>query len=235
MSILLLEDDKVIRETVAEYLILADFEVHKAATFGEAEVILDRYSSQLTLAILDVQVPGGNGFLLGKEIRKSGDLPVFFLTARDDENSRIAGFEIGADDYIVKPFSPRELVLRVEALHRRSAEKTTNTQKTRRFILQQDQLHDELHVQVESQRVYCNDKELLLTPSEWGIIEMFTAHPGIVLSRDRVESTVLGYHDSLASRSLDTHMANLRTKLGGTGWIQTLRGKGYRFLGEPSD
>lgn len=226
--ILLLEDDDDIRDAVGEYLRLADHEV-TTATNGRAalEAIA---SARFDLCLLDVRVPGPSGFEVAKSVRDRGvDIPILFLTARDDEAARITGFELGADDYIAKPFSPRELVLRVGAILRRAgnAAPSPDTRELA-FFLAGSALRfvaTRHHLEVDGRRV-------ALTPTEWRIFEWFVDNPGQVISRDALLETILGYGEALDSRTADTHIKNLRAKLGTAAWIETVRGFGYRFAGE---
>jgi len=221
--IVLLEDDEAIREAVAGYLRRED---HEIEAFDDGIAVSDACRESLPdLCILDVGVPGRDGFTVAAEVRARSPVPIIFLTSRDDEESRVSGFELGADDYVVKPFSPRELVLRVNAVLRRVSPRTSQVDGT---WAQGDHL---LRIEGERHEVVLDDRRVDLTATEWRILEMLVrAHPGVVERRTVVE-TVLGYGESVQTRAIDTHMKNLRAKLGSADWIETVRSVGYRFGG----
>lgn len=227
--ILLLEDDDLIRDAVAEYLTLADHEVVALADGSEAIAACER--EPFDMCVLDIMVPGSSGLAVAKHIRARSDTPVLFLTARSDEASRITGFEIGADDYVTKPFSPRELVLRVQAILRRGSGAATAAAGSaspecsyvcgdRRLVLDR-----------ERHQVLENGRPVDLTSTEWKVLEALVEHAGRVLSRDAILAAALGYDTGVETRTADTHLKNLRRKLGDPGWIATVRGFGYRFEG----
>jgi DNA-binding response OmpR family regulator len=229
--IVLVEDADSIRDVVTEYLRLDGHEVSEFER-GE-EVVRFVGSHSIDLCILDLMVPGKNGFQIAKEIRAFSHMPILFLTARDDEASRITGFEIGGDDYIVKPFSPRELVLRVNAILRRGtrsqagADAISAAAPALHVRLQQD----DLRLSPEEHRVYLNEEELELTATEWRILHYFMERPGRVVPREQLMESVLDYSPETSSRTVDSHVKNLRSKLGNPGWLETVRGLGYRFTG----
>jgi DNA-binding response OmpR family regulator len=223
--IFLVEDNESIREAVAGYLKL---EEHEVIEFGSvADVLEVMRHKQPDLAILDVMLPDGSGFALAKKIRAVSRMPLVFLTAREAESDRITGFEIGADDYIVKPFSPKELVLRVQALLRRygtpAAPKGIDGcwgHGTSRLCLD-----------AGGHRAVLDGSELDLTAAEWRILEYLALNAGIVVSREHLLGESLGYAYEGSERTIDTHVKNLRAKLGDRGWVETVRGFGYRFPG----
>jgi DNA-binding response OmpR family regulator len=224
--ILLLEDDDAIREAVTGYLEHAGHAVTACADGDSAVARSD--GGRVDLCVLDVSVPGRSGFEVATEMRAAGPVPVLFLTSRDDEASRIEGFELGADDYVVKPFSPRELVLRVEAILRRTA--GTGAQRTgpRRWVSGEARLELDL----PARHLSVDGEPRTLTATEWRILTaLLEAAPGVV-TRPAIGESVLGYSGEVESRATDTHMKNLRAKLGPGAWIETVRGIGFRFLGE---
>jgi len=222
--ILIAEDSDTIREVVSEYLQLADHEVVEFAS-GQDVVAYVR-STPPDLCILDLMLPGRSGFQIAKEIRSFSGIPLLFLTARDDEASRITGFEVGADDYIIKPFSPRELVLRVGAILRRVSEQSAHPAEHRCTLS-----GSILHIQDSLHRVSLDGENLVLTHTEWRILIFLVTHPDMVVGRDRLMDSVLEYSSDINSRTVDSHMRNLRAKLGAVQWIETVRGVGYRFAG----
>lgn len=229
-EILLMEDEADIREAVREYLTLAD---HTVTGVGDGNAALAA-AGPFDLHILDVRVPGPSGFEVAKAIRRRGDeAPIIFLTARDDEASRITGFELGADDYISKPFSPRELVLRVEAMLRRlrpDAHHPDRGEDTDRG-LRSSVGERKLTLDREGHLVTVDGEAVSLTPTEWRVLDWFLSHPDQVITRDALLETVLGYGEATESRTADTHIKNLRAKLRSPDWIETVRGFGYRFGG----
>lgn len=225
--ILLVEDNPLITEAVSGYL---QVEGYQTLTFGKVAGVLDVIKrGTVDLAILDIMLPDGNGFVLAKEIRKISTLPIIFLTAKDSESDRILGFETGADDYVCKPFSTKELVLRVQALLRRTGTK----QETESGNKQSWKLgKDTLDIDSEKHSLFVNGKETYLTSAEWKILLYLSDTPTQVISREKILSECLNYYFEGSERTIDTHIANLRTKLGQGDWIGTVRGFGYRFNGE---
>lgn len=221
--ILVLEDDDLIADAVVEYL---ELENHTVSAVASADAALQLVADEsFDVFILDVMVPGGSGFAVAKEIRRTRSEPILFLTARTDEASRITGFEIGADDYVVKPFSPRELVLRVAALLRRSGAVGARRYRCGAATLSLDVPRRELLV---------GDAPTELTGAEWRILAHLAAKPGYLCPREELIREALGYDSAIETRAVDTHVKNLRAKLGAACWIETVRGVGYRFGGEPA-
>ena len=223
-QILILEDNDSIREAVTGYLELEDHEVHQSSKIeGTLEMVR---KTEPDLLILDVMLPDGNGFNLAKKIKKEKDYPVIFLTARDQESDRITGFELGADDYVVKPFSPKELVLRVNALLRRVSSKTEENGKK--------WIHGNYTIEIDREKhlITENGKTLNFTTAEWKIIEYLSENAGMVLSREKILARCLEYFYEGSERTVDTHIKNIRRKLDDPDFITTVRGFGYRFEGK---
>lgn len=198
-------------------------------------LILDRVGQHL----LDAQ--GGLAFRsLGAEVcgiregnqgcSRAQGLPIIFLTAKASESDRITGFELGADDYVVKPFSPRELSLRVEAVLRRSGSGGAKPGATMSWVLGKQVLE----LDEAAHRASVAGNEINLTVAEWKILSYLATHLGVVVGRERLLGESLDYLVAEGSeRTVDTHIKNLRAKLGSAGWIETVRGFGYRFSGTP--
>lgn len=225
--IYVIEDNPQIREAVVEYLKLKDHEVREFAnTKGVLEAVTIRPPD---LCILDVLLPDGNGFALAKKLReKTPDVPFIFLTAKDSESDRILGLELGAEDYVVKPFSPRELVLRVEAVLRRTGKRASRGISAGVWALGASVLRiDEV-----SHTITVDDREIKLTGAEWKILLYLASQPEVLRSRERILGECLDYVYVGSERTIDTHIKNLRNKLGQDGWIETVRGFGYRFRGK---
>ena len=221
-TILVVEDDTDILRLVAHNLKVADFDVLTARDGYEALSIAKKALPQLV--ILDLMLPGLDGFEVCKELKRSPvtrRIPVLMLTARGEEVDRIVGLELGADDYVVKPFSPRELILRVRAILRRFTPEERPPTRWQR---------DGLEVDLEAHRVMLNDKEIDLTATEFRLLVELIRKIGKVLTRDQLLDTVWGYQFDGYARTVDTHIRRLRQKIGPYAeWIETIRGVGYRF------
>lgn len=224
--ILVVEDNNTIREAVSSYLQLAD---HKVTTFEALAGVKDTVSTENPdLLLLDAMLPDGDGFIFAKELRQKSQIPLIFMSARESESDRITGFEIGADDYIVKPFSPKELVLRVNAVLRRSAVNTGGVNS------QVWELGDSiLETDEDSHKALLNGSVLKLTAAEWKILLYLSSNGGAVVSREQILDRCLEYSFEGYDRTVDTHIKNLRAKLNNPSWIETVRGYGYRFAGSP--
>jgi two-component system phosphate regulon response regulator PhoB len=233
-TILLVEDNEAIAEAVVSYLELAD---HTVVSFpGSEGVVAAVRNERPDLAVLDVMLPGESGFALARMIRDARACPFVFLTARESEGDRILGFELGAEDYVVKPFSPRELVLRIEAILRRvSGGLEPPSAEGREFSANGDlSFFSEERTLIASpsrHELVVDDTEVKLTASEWRILIYLVRRPGVLVSREQLLTEGLDYLHDGSERTVDTHVKNIRAKLTGS-WIETVRGFGYRFLGE---
>ena len=229
-KVLLLEDNELIRNAVQEYFEINGFEVIGLATIQDAREVLKQHRPDAT--ILDIMLPDGSGLHLAKEIRREHDFPILFLTAKEEESDRILGFEVGGDDYVVKPFSTKELLLRVKALLRRSTPSNgVEQQQISRWMLK----GRTLEVDQKAHKVYRDGEELHLTSSEWSLLTYLVQRPDQAVSRSSLLGECLGYLYSGSERTVDTHIANLRNRLGDGDWIETIRGFGYRFFGEQAE
>lgn len=221
-TILVVEDDVDILQLVAHNLKAADFNVLTAQEGYEALSVAKKHLPQLV--ILDIMLPGLDGFEVCKELRRSPttrNIPILMLTAKGEEVDRIVGMELGADDYVVKPFSPRELMLRVRAILRRFAPEEPVITKW---------LRNGLAVDFEAHRVTVNDQQTNLTATEFRLLAELIRNVGKVMTRDKLLDKVWGYQFDGYARTVDTHIRRLRQKLGPYAeWIETVRGVGYRF------
>lgn len=205
------------------YLELADHQVREFETADGVEASLEREPADLL--VLDIMLPGQSGFALAKRLRSRFSTPFLFLSAREAESDRIFGFELGADDYVVKPFSPRELVLRIDAILRRGAGGHQHAD----LVLQLGD--NRLEIAGHAHAASINSDQLELTASEWRILLYLAGRPQIVVSREQILTECLDYLHDGSERTVDTHVKNLRAKLGNPDWIETVRGFGYRFAG----
>ena len=219
MKLLIVDDEKRIRALVAKYASFEGYETDEAED-GMQAVTMCR-ERRYDLIIMDVMMPELDGFSAVREIRKHSDTPVIMLSARGEEYDRIHGFELGIDDYVVKPFSPKELMMRVGAVLKRSgSDKTTEETVT----------IDGLTVNFTARRVTVDGQELDLSPKEYDLLFYMVRNRGIALSREKLISDVWGYDFFGDDRTLDTHIKLLRRQLGRyADRITTLRGVGYRF------
>jgi DNA-binding response OmpR family regulator len=224
-KILIIEDDKNIAKLVKYNLEKAGYECSLAATGEKALEILETLS--IDLIILDIMLPGMDGFeacRLIKERPKLRNIPLIMLTAKGEELDRVVGFELGADDYIVKPFSPRELILRIKAILRRG-----KTEEVKKDVLQVGNLV----IDIPERKVTLNQKEIELTPMEFKLLATLLERQGRVQSRERLLSDIWEIEADIDTRTIDTHIKRLRKKLAKLGsLIETVRGLGYRFKEE---
>ena len=227
MKILVIEDEPDIRRNLEYNLSREGFSVSWAASISEAKLILN--SDYFNLILLDLMLPDGSGLDLCKSIKsdsKTESTPIIILTAKDDEVDRVVGFELGADDYVTKPFSVRELILRVKAVLKRGTKKREIVEVERQFA--------DLKIDVDSHEVHVDDKKINLTALEFRLLRQLVDRRGRVQSRDQLLSDVWGYSSEVTTRTVDTHVKRLREKLGPMGkYVQTIRGVGYKFARTP--
>lgn len=215
-KILLVEDEAGIRSFVVPYLVQAGFEVDESddGTRGLEMAMSGKYA----LIILDVMLPGMDGYSICAEIRKTSRVPVLMLTARSEEGDIVSGFEAGADDYLAKPFSPRELTARIKALMARSYPKKSDKVRLGAVVIDTDACE-----------VFCDSRQLALTPKEFDLLLLLVQNPNRIFSREELFETVWGYDAMGDSRTVDTHVKQLREKLGvHRQIIATVWGKGYK-------
>ena len=226
MRILIVDDEEAIRKLVRKYAEFAGYEVAEAKDGMEA-VLLCR-KEEYDCVIMDIMMPELDGFSACREIRKTSDVPILLLSARGEEYDKINGFEFGADDYIVKPFSPRELMLRVEAVLRRV--KTQGRAEKETESVGDVYTYNGLTVDFTARIVMIDGKPLSLSPKEYDLLFYFVRNRNIALSREKLISDVWGYDFFGSDRTLDTHIKLLRKSIGRfSECVVTLRGVGYRF------
>ncbi|MDQ6687919.1 MAG: response regulator transcription factor [Actinomycetota bacterium] len=214
--VVVVEDESAIADVIRLNLAGAGFGVHLCAD-GES-ALRDIASLRPAAVILDVGLPGMDGVEVCRRLRGAGDwTPVLFVTARDDEVDRILALEMGADDYVTKPFSPRELVARVAGVLRRTSGATSETALVAGSV----------RVEPTQRRVYVEDGEISLTATEFDLLAQLMRSPGRVFSREQLISQVWGYSAIAGVRTVDVHVAQVRSKLGAASPIRTVRGVGY--------
>jgi DNA-binding response OmpR family regulator len=224
MKILVVEDDPRISE-VLEYALKADgYEVQTAQRGREAAEIARKSSPGLI--VLDVGLPDIDGFEVCRLVRTFSDVPVIFLTSRSDEIDRVVGLEIGGDDYVVKPFSPRELLARIKAILRRNhrPEPAAKAEDREGALLR----YGPITIDPEKFRIHCDSREIVLTAQEFKLLELLVRHPGRVFTREQVLNRAWGEGGLVADRTIDVHVKSLRKKFGQFEFIETVRGIGYR-------
>lgn len=225
--ILIVEDEAKISGIVRAYL---EKEGYAVRTAGTGQQALDLLKGSFDLVILDLKLPDIQGEEICKIIRQHSDTPVIMLTAKSGEEDRIKGLGIGADDYVVKPFSPKELVARVKALLRRA---TRAKKKTKSFN------GGTLRIDVINHEVLKEGRQVVLTPTEFKILIALSDNPGRVLSRDQLVNSVQGYDFEGYDRTIDAHVKNLRHKIEKDSrepeFIKTVYGLGYKFTGSPDE
>ena len=216
--LLLVEDDDSIGRLVKSYLEQQDgWRVIWLRTGEEAIAELRRHP--VRLVVLDLGLPGIDGFEVCRQLRAQSKVPIVMLTARDEEPDRVAGLELGADDYVSKPFSPRELAARIKAILRRVEQRGEDALLTGRDIVLRRDSHD----------VTVAGTAIELTSKEFDLLACFLEHPGIVLSREKLLDLVWGMTYPGGTRTVDVHVAQLRRKLGDPDSIRTVRGAGYKL------
>ena len=223
MRVLIVEDDDAIAVPLAKGLAREGFEVDRV---GSAEAALTRFDLDADthpgVVLLDLGLPDVDGLELCRRIRTGSDVPIIVVTARGEEVDRVIGLELGADDYLVKPFGFRELVARIRAVARRRLPRTDVATSTR---------VGKLTIERRTRRVTVDGEEVQLTPKEFDLLALLAEDPGAVMTRGRILEEVWDPHWYGPTKTLDVHVASLRKKLGDPGIIETVRGVGFRLRG----
>jgi DNA-binding response OmpR family regulator len=217
-SVLLVEDEHSIGSMTRGYLERSGWRVVWVRSGEEALAELSRH--QIRIVILDIRLPGIDGFDVARLVRTRSDVPILMLTARDEEPDRVAGLELGADDYLTKPFSPRELVARMKAVLRRTDGRGAEEVLTL----------DDVVLNRNAREVAVDGKAVELTTKEFDLLATLLENPGIVVSRDQLLDRVWGMTYPGGTRTVDVHVAQLRRKLGRPELIHTVRGAGYKTV-----
>ena len=215
--VLVVEDERTIADVMRRYLAAAGFTVQLVADGAAALAAVTR--DRPVAVVLDIGLPDMDGLTVCQRLRAAGDwTPILFVTARDEDVDRILGLELGGDDYLVKPFNPRELVARVRAVLRRTAVGSANAPAV---------VAGRLRADVDQRRVFVDDTEISLTTTEFDLLVYLMRHPRRVFERQSLLSAVWGYASGAGLRTVDVHIAALRAKLGEASPIRTVRGVGY--------
>ncbi len=249
VKILVVDDDQGLRDLLQRYLTQQNFDVYSVA---DALEMNDFFAQQsVDLMILDLMLPGEDGLSIARRLRAESDLPIIILSAKGEEVEKIIGLEIGADDYLAKPFNPRELLARIRAILRRQGTTTlSNTEKKLNMTSeiaqshqpnhsrQPDNPHETYHfgpyqLDATNYRLYCHQQEIALTSGEFNLLKVFVTHSDRVLSRDQLMDLIKGYERSPFDRSIDIRITRLRKKIEQDPkkpqYIRTIWGAGYLF------
>ena len=219
-TILVVDDESRMRKLIRDFLIQKDFNILEAEDGEKAIEIFEKEKDKISLIILDVMMPKLDGWSVLRQIRQTSKIPIIMLTARGEEQDELFGFELGVDEYISKPFSPKILVARVEAIIRRIYKE--NKDRVRDY--------GGIQIDTEGRTVKVDGKDVELSLREYELLKYLVDNEGIALSRDKILNNVWNYDYYGDSRTIDSHIKKIRHKLGKKGkYIQTMRGVGYKF------
>lgn len=223
-TILIADDEQEMRELVRAYLEKENYLVDEAV--DGYEVLEKVQKNHYDLILLDIMMPELDGFSTCIQLRRISDIPIIFLTALGEELDRVQGLRIGGDDYIVKPFSPKELMARIEAVLRRISQKP-------QAQTQEELIYGRLQIDAKGRSVYVGDEEITMTPKEFELLYFLAQHEGQVFSREQLLNQIWGFDYSGQERTVDTHVKTIRIKLKEDGdRIKTVWGVGYKFEAE---
>lgn len=219
-KLLVVDDEKGIREVIREY---SEFNGHEVTEAEDGMTAVGFCKlNEYDLVVMDIMMPRLDGYSACKEIRKISNVPIIMLSARGEEYDKLFGFELGIDDYVVKPFSPKELMARINAVLSRNASRESDTPQVLKF--------DGLEIDIPGRTVTVDGERIELTPKEYDLLFYLVENKNIALSRDRLLSDIWGYDFFGDDRTIDTHIKNLRNNLGNyRDYIVTMRGVGYKF------
>ena len=222
--IMVVDDDPHIREVINFALEKADMNVQLAENGQQALELFEQNPTDLI--VLDINMPEMDGLTCCRELRKVTEVPILFLSSRDDEIDRILGLEIGGDDYVTKPFSPRELVARINAILKRTQGQTTEPEENTRLQ------HGHLKMDTEQHAIWWDETSVHLTATEFAILSQFLRQPTRVFSRDNIMSGAYQFNIHVSDRTIDSHIRHIRSKLAAVGCesvIETLHSVGYKL------
>lgn len=221
MNILIVDDEKLLRDVVKEYCLNDNYNVYEAENGLEALQVLEK--ENIDLIVLDIMMPKMDGYTFFKQMKEKENIPTIVLSARGEEYDKLLGFDLGIDDYLTKPFSPRELMARIKAILKRS----NNLVEDNIFVYQG------LKVDFKGRVLYIDDEEVYLTPKEFDLLTYFIKNPNTAITRDQLLNKVWGYDYFGDDRTIDSHIKILRNNLGKyRDLIITIRGVGYKFIYE---
>ena len=219
MNILIVDDEKLLRDVVKEYCLNDNYNVYEAENGLEALQVLEK--ENIDLIVLDIMMPKMDGYTFFKQMKEKENIPTIVLSARGEEYDKLLGFDLGIDDYLTKPFSPRELMARIKAILKRS----NNLVEDNIFIYQG------LKVDFKGRVLYIDNEEVYLTPKEFDLLTYFIKNPNTAITRDQLLNKVWGYDYFGDDRTIDSHIKILRNNLGKyRDLIITIRGVGYKFI-----
>lgn len=219
VTVLVVDDESRMRKLIKDFLKVKGYEIFEAEDGEEALKIFEEQESKISLILLDVMMPKLDGWSVLRQIRQTSNIPIIMLTARGEEQDELFGFELGVDEYISKPFSPKILVARVEAILRRSTAKEKEVNNYGGIIIDSD-----------GRTVEVDSKKIDLSLREYELLKYLVDNAGIALSRDKILNNVWNYDYYGDSRTIDSHIKKIRHKLGKKGkYIHTMRGVGYKF------
>lgn len=218
MKVLIVDDEAGIRDVIKEYCLFENFEVLEAED-GEKSLKIIKNNPDIDIIVLDIMMPKMDGYTTLKELRKISNTPVIMLSARSEEYNKLLSFELGVDDYVTKPFSPKELIARIKAVVSRG-----NNINTDKYV------YKTLEIDYMGHKVTIDSNEIKLTPKEYELLVLFVKNKSIALSREVLLSKVWGYDFFGDDRTIDTHIKMLRNNLGEyRNLIKTVRGMGYKY------
>ena len=221
MNILIVDDEKLLRDVVKEYCLNDNYNVYEAENGLEALQVLEK--ENIDLIVLDIMMPKMDGYTFFKQMKEKENIPTIVLSARGEEYDKLLGFDLGIDDYLTKPFSPRELMARIKAILKRS----NNLVEDNIFVYQG------LKVDFKGRVLYIDNEEVYLTPKEFDLLAYFIKNPNTAITRDQLLNKVWGYDYFGDDRTIDSHIKILRNNLGKyRDLIITIRGVGYKFIYE---
>lgn len=222
-KVLVVEDEKKLLYTLTDFLTIQGYQVLQAEDGESALEQMREYMHEIDIVLLDIMLPGINGYEVIKEIRKVSSVPVIMLTAKAEVEDQVEGFECGADDYITKPYSLAVIKVHMEAVLKRAG-------KLKEFMES-----NEIRLEIATKKVYYQNEHIETTPKEFELLQYFMENEGIVLSRDRILNSVWGYYYVGDIRTVDTLVKQLRKKLKDSNCIRSVYGVGYVFGGEGSE
>ncbi|MDD2892106.1 MAG: response regulator transcription factor [Candidatus Gracilibacteria bacterium] len=223
--ILLVEDDSGIVDSLSLYLAKSDIKMSTAHNGEEAVNIFKDSETTFDLIILDLNLPKKDGFSVCKEIRETSIVPIIILSARDNEDDKVRALELGADDYISKPFSPRELVARIGAILKRLGKPATSSSQKEGIVS-----FESIKLDLGEYILKISDEIIKVTKTEFLILAYLIEHKDHIVARETLMKEIIGYDHYIYDRTIDTHMKNLRKKIGDAATIETVRGIGYRII-----